>query len=75
MDFHGDLAHSEFGSNLLVEETAGYPRHNFLLAMREVVRSIHQRDVRKGLREISDEALSKMDYYVEGVQGKLPVSK
>ena len=24
---------------------------------------------------ISDEALSKMDYYVEGVQGKLPVSR
>jgi hypothetical protein len=24
---------------------------------------------------MSDEVLSKMDYYVEGVQGKLPVSK
>ena len=26
-------------------------------------------------KTITDEALSKMDYYVEGVQGKLPAAK
>jgi simple sugar transport system substrate-binding protein len=26
-------------------------------------------------KAITDEALSKMDYYVEGVQGKLPATK
>jgi simple sugar transport system substrate-binding protein len=26
-------------------------------------------------KTITDEALSKMDYYVEGVQGKLPEAK
>jgi simple sugar transport system substrate-binding protein len=26
-------------------------------------------------KAITDDALSKMDYYVEGVQGKLPASK
>ena len=26
-------------------------------------------------KAITDEALSKMDYYVEGVQGKIPASK
>jgi hypothetical protein len=35
MDFYGDLAHSEFGSNLLAEETTSNPRHNLLLAMRK----------------------------------------
>jgi hypothetical protein len=30
MDLYGNLAHSEFDSDLLVEETASYPRHNLL---------------------------------------------
>ena len=32
MDLYGNLAHSEFDSDLLVEETASYPRSSHLLA-------------------------------------------
>jgi hypothetical protein len=37
MDFYGDLGHSEFGSDLLIDETASHPFHNLLLAMRKGV--------------------------------------
>jgi hypothetical protein len=33
VDLYGDLGHSEFGSNLFVEEATSYPRHNLFLAM------------------------------------------
>src|SRR6516162_9599233 len=33
MELYGDLGHSEFGSSLLVEETASYPLHDLLFAM------------------------------------------